>query len=154
MSTLTTFYQLRNLRITDAESLRDTCWPTASLDAVHEMLERVLKMMEQGRGLGVVATVNDCAIGTVQLTKWPQVAEISDLIVTENLRKRGIGTALIRHLIEQSRSWHMPAVEIGSALSNTGALALYQRLGFVEDRRLELNLGHGPEMVIYLKMAL
>ncbi len=118
------------------------------------MLERVLKMAEQGRAIGLVATVNDCAIGYAQLTKWPQVAEISDLIITENLRNRGIGSAMIKYLIEEAGRWNMPAVEIGSALSNTGALTLYKRLGFIENRRLELNLEHGLETVVYLKMPL
>jgi ribosomal protein S18 acetylase RimI-like enzyme len=142
------------VQLGDAEALQETCWMGASLDAIREMLERVLKMTEQGRAVGLVATLNDCAIGYAQLTRWPQVAEISDLIITENLRKRGIGSAMIRHLITVARTWQMPAVEIGSALNNPGALALYQRLGFVEDRRLELNLGHGPETVIYLKIPL
>jgi ribosomal protein S18 acetylase RimI-like enzyme len=154
LSTFTTFYQLRPLALTDADALRTTCWIGAPLDVIEEMLKRVIEMMEQGRALGLVATVNDCAIGYGQLTRWPRVAEISDLTITENLRNRGIGTAMIHHLIGQARAWGMPAVEIGSAVTNTGALALYRRLGFAEDRRVELNLGAGKITVIYLKMPL
>ena len=45
-------------------------------------------------------------------------------------------------------------VEIGVALSNPRAMALYQRLGFVEDRVINLDLGSGAEPVMYLKIAL
>jgi ribosomal protein S18 acetylase RimI-like enzyme len=45
---------------------------------------------------------------------------------------------------------HASTLEIGAALSNPRALGLYRRLGFVDGRILDLDLGNGPEPVMYL----
>jgi ribosomal protein S18 acetylase RimI-like enzyme len=45
-------------------------------------------------------------------------------------------------------------VEIGAADSNPRALALYRRLGFRDSRRVLLELGSGPELVLYLSKTL
>ncbi len=98
-------------------------------------------MMDQGRALGIVAVCDGDVIAYGQITLWPHTAEISDLIVTELWRSKGIGTLLIHRLIEAARDWQMPLVEIGVALDNPRALALYQRLGFREARRDRSGFG-------------
>jgi ribosomal protein S18 acetylase RimI-like enzyme len=101
-----------------------------------------------------VAQVDGHCIGYAQLTSWPRVAEISDLIVASEYRNHGIGTALIHYLIEHARGWRASRVEIGVAASNPRAYALYKRLGFAEDRVITLDMGNGEEAVSYLAMPL
>jgi ribosomal protein S18 acetylase RimI-like enzyme len=93
-------------------------------------------------------------LGYGQLTIWPRTTEISDLIIAPDYRGSGIGTAIIGGLVDKVRSLHLPHVEIGVALSNPRALALYQRLGFKQDRIINLDIGHGSEPVMYLIMQL
>lgn len=126
----------------------------ASQAAVAEMLQRSLQMMEQGRVAGMVCAVGGVPVAYGQVTRWPRTAEISDLIVSPAHRNQGIGSALIHALTEVARGWGCPQVEIGSACANTRAIALYERLGFRVDRRLNLDLGQGPEPVIYLVQPL
>lgn len=111
----------------------------------------------QGKALGLVAVPDqhdDYPIAYGQITCWPRVAEISDLIVAEAWRGQGIGSALIESLIAAAGHWPVTAVEIGVALSNPRALDLYKRLGFSFGRTLTLDLGHGAEPVLYLNKLL
>lgn len=144
-------YSMRQVSIQDASNLHQMCWPNWSVDSIAELLMRVEKYTQQGRGFGIVAYNTDFGIlGYGQLTVWPRTTEISDLIVSPAYRERGIGTAIICALIDKVRSWGLPQVEIGAALSNPRALLLYRRLGFEEDRTIELDLGNGQEPVMYL----
>ena len=145
-------YQLRRSLPRDAAELQAACWPEWSLDSVRELLVRAEGIASQGRGLGVVACKGHHILGYGQLTRWPRAAEISDLIVTPAYRGNGVGTAIIVYLIDQARAWHIPGVEIGAALANPRAMSLYERLGFVEDRIIDLDLGYGLEPVMYLSM--
>ncbi len=147
-------FQLRPATLRDATDLQQALWPKWSVEAVKELIQRVDGITRRGRGLGIVAVSEYGILGYGQLTVWPRTAEISDLIVTPGCRNNGIGTAIIQHLIEKVRSWHLNDVEIGVAMSNPRALALYRRLGFVDHRVINLDLGRGPEPVIYLVMSL
>ncbi len=147
-------YQLRRSLPRDAAELQAACWPEWPLDSVRELLVRAETIAGHGRGLGVVASKGHQILGYGQLTLWPRAAEISDLIVTPAYRGNGVGTAIILYLIDQARAWHLSCVEIGAALANPRAMALYQRLGFTEDRIIDLDLGSGLEPVMYLSMRL
>ncbi|MBO9309180.1 MAG: GNAT family N-acetyltransferase [Chloroflexi bacterium] len=134
---------------TDAEAVRRACFPQVAPERVHEMLARVAAGK---RSVGVVATLDAQVVGFGQLTLWRRVAEISDLSVTQAQRGRGIGTALLKHLIALGAA-QRPVIEIGVAQRNVRALALYQRLGFRHDRTLLLDLGQGVEPVLYLTLS-
>jgi ribosomal protein S18 acetylase RimI-like enzyme len=147
-------YQLRPVTSKDAEVLQQSCWPNWSFEAVQTLLQRVEGIERRKRGIGIVAYAGEIVLGYGQLTLWPRTAEISDLIVAPTYRSRGIGSAIINHLIEKARVWCLPQVEIGVALANPRAMTLYQRLGFQQDRIITLDLGSGPAPVMYLTMAL
>ena len=147
-------YQLRKVTIRDAADLHDSCWPDKSSAAVRELIERAEGIARRKRGQGIIATIDGKPIAYAQLTLWPRVSEISDLVVTADLRGQGIGTALICELIVLARTYAVSTVEIGVAMSNPRAYALYRRLGFQTDRIINLDLGSGPEPVMYLMMPL
>jgi ribosomal protein S18 acetylase RimI-like enzyme len=56
---------------------------------------------------------------------------IARLFVAPTAFRRGIGTALVRHALEQAGDRR---VRVGTAARNAPALALYERLGFRRDR--------------------
>jgi len=146
---------IRPVRLTDVEELHRVCWQDRSQSAVHRLIARTQQFAVQGRGLGVVvmtAPGSDKLLGYGQLTAWPRCGEISDLYVDDRYRSRGIGTAMIQYLVRTSRQMLLPAVEIGVALSNPRALALYRRLGFTDDRTVQVDLGSGTESVRYLML--
>lgn len=148
-------WRLRPADLTDALALQNDCLHHASLDRVRLLLQNVQRNARHNRGLGLV--VEDAAghlIGFGQLTLWARTAEISDLIVSETWRSQGIGSALITRLMEAARSRAKNRIEIGVALRNTRALALYRRLGFQEDRTLDLDIGDGLEPILFLRLDL
>lgn len=147
-SPLPTF--VRPIRLNDAPDLQVTCWPQRSLDSITEMLRRAEKLAFSRRGLGVVAERAGHAGAFGLLTLWPRTAEISDLIVHEQWREQGVGSQIIGYLGNAARKLNAQTLEIGVALSNPRALALYHRLGFVDHHTIELDLGSGPEKVLYL----
>ena len=55
---------------------------------------------------------------------------IEDVIVDQNMRKRGIGEALMRHAIEVARQAGAEAVALTSNPGREAANRLYQSLGF------------------------
>jgi ribosomal protein S18 acetylase RimI-like enzyme len=145
-------FEVRRVSPDDAAQLQESCWANWPVEVVSEALERVEILAQQGRGFAVVACQRERILGYGQMTVWPRAAEISDLIVAPPYRDNGIGTALIGYLVDKVRTWHLPHVEIGAALSNPRALALYRRLGFKDARTIELDLGSGPETVVYLNL--
>lgn len=155
MAAQTEHFTIRPVQVSDAASLQQTCWTDRSPDMVALLLERTDKLARNGRGLGVVAVRSDgTACGFGLLTVWPRLAEISDLIVSAPYRGQGIGTRIIANLTDAARKLGVDTLEIGVALSNPRALALYRSLGFVDHRTIELDLGHGAEPVLYLQKTL
>lgn len=140
---------MRPVRAADLAELCATCWAERGEARAREALERILE-----RGLGLVAldATARCIVGYGQMSRWARCSEISDLYVVEAMRGRGVGTALIQHLVRAAYAQENDCVEIGAALSNPRALALYRRLGFRDAYNLALNLGAGSEPVIYLRL--
>lgn len=145
---------MRPVELNDAVILQHTCWPDRATEDVAEFLRRIQKLRVHKRGIAVVAQHNYTVCGFGLLTVWPRAAEISDLIVTPGLRDQGIGSTIIAYLTDIAHDLHVSVLEIGVALSNPRALALYRRLGFSDRRTVQLDLGAGPEPVLYLEKTL
>jgi ribosomal protein S18 acetylase RimI-like enzyme len=145
---------IRPVQLSDAGHLQQMCWPDRSLDSISELLARAERLVQARRGMGVVGLYDNAACAYGMLTLWPRTAEISDLIVNACYRSQGIGSQIIAYLTEAARSFHIQVLEIGVALSNPRALALYRRLGFADHHTVNIDLGHGLEPVLYLYKAL
>ena len=80
----------------------------------------------------------ECQIGTVQLVRNHHDSDLSNITsiylqaldVREAYRGRGVGTALIRALESQARSFGYSRVTLMVDPDNMPALALYKKLGF------------------------
>lgn len=144
---------IRPVRLTDVAELQRDCWPDRSFDSVYRFVSRIRYNAGQGRAIGIVVTgEGDTLRGYGQFTLWPRCGEISDLIVAESERGQGIGTAIIQYLVRAAREMSAECVDIGVALSNPRALALYRRLGFRDSHTQKLDLGQGNETVLYLRL--
>jgi ribosomal protein S18 acetylase RimI-like enzyme len=146
--------KIRPVTLEDSIALRADCWSHRSQTGANERLKRILDMTEQSRGLGIVIEEEGKILAYGQIMHWRNSAEISDLIVSETQRGKGIGTALIQYLIRAMSQAPIEQIEIGAASSNPRALALYRRLGFVDSHKRVLNLGSGNEEIIYLRLKL
>lgn len=147
---------LRPVLLTDAPALGADCWPERAPAVIAQLITRAQQNARQGRGLGVVALTQEsgavCGFG--QMLLWPTCAEISDLVVAPAQRRKGYGTALVQYMSRAAREMHAPCIEIGAAVANAGAVALYRRLGFLDSHTLTLNLNGTHEPVLFLRLPL
>ena len=154
-----TQFEIRLVEPSDAKLLHQYLWKDRNIVAIREFIQRVLKFEDQGRGIGIVVTDNslssdDLIIAYGQVTQWVKCAEISDLIVHPQYRGQGIGRAIIQYLTHHILVNKINCIELGVAMSNPRALALYRRLGFKDSYTLQLDLGQGTEAVLYLAIDL
>ena len=73
-------------------------------------------------------------------------------MVAEPLRGQGVGTALIQTLIKRARNHSASAFEIGVAIDNLRAAALYRRLGFEDSHTVMMDLERGKEKILFLRL--
>ena len=145
--------ELRPVQWADVEALRVHCWPERSVVQVQRLVSRAIRLEQHAYGHGLVAIQAGSIAGYGQFTHWPRAAEISDLIVCAERRSQGIGTALIQTLVRHARAHAAARIEIGVALNNPRALALYRRLGFVDQRTVHLDLNGVRTPVLYLELV-
>jgi ribosomal protein S18 acetylase RimI-like enzyme len=145
---------LRSVENQDAAALHAALWPGKTRRAVDRRVQSVVIRRRRGLAWGIVAEIGGQIVGYGQVSQWGHGSEISNLIVAEGWRGRGIGTAIIERLLTIAREHGFPDVEIGAALSNPRALALYRSLGFKDRRQVLMRIDGEPEPVIYLGMRL
>lgn len=108
-----------------------------------EMFGRALKI---GDYLCLVAEMNKEVVGFIDMWAFPDVshgaylAQIQNLIVTERMRGKGIGTRLIEETIEVFRKRKYHELHVWTEKKNRDAIRLYKRLGFrTEQLMLEME---------------
>lgn len=147
--------QIRALHPDDLPALLVGCWQDRLPDAAKTTFQHLMAVAATQRDMGFVVVDRPNAILAFgRLTIWLRYAEISDLIVLPERRSQGLGTALIQYLVQVAQSLNLEFVEIGAAVSNTRALALYLRLGFQKALVRYIDLGQGNEAVQYMRLRL
>ena len=63
-------------------------------------------------------------------------ADVMNLAVSPSYRRQGIGQALIKELVEHLRQRGIIALLLEVRVSNTPAIALYEKLGFIRTAEL------------------
>ena len=148
-------WRLRPVTPDDAAALKAAPLNSRPLDAIRSLLWHTEHASRQKRGYGVVAILDSgTPVGFGQITLWGHTAEISDLAVCDTWRHKGIGRALIWHLLRTARQMGAARAEIGVAAWNQRAMRLYVRLGFRYHHTRQLILEDKPEPVYYLALAL
>lgn len=59
--------------------------------------------------------------------------EIKNIATVPQMRRQGMASALIKHVIAQAREKGLHAVEIGTGETSHDQIRLYEKLGFVRD---------------------
>ncbi|MBZ0283270.1 MAG: GNAT family N-acetyltransferase [Anaerolineae bacterium] len=146
---------IRPARLSDVDGLHTYCWPARAFNSIYDLVLRAERSAADQRGLAVVIAGKDNIIrGYGQVMAWPTCGEISDIVVAEACRGQGYGTAIIQTLARAAQRIGINEVEIGAAMSNPRAVALYRRLGFEDSHTMMLNLGKGKEKVLFLRLVL
>lgn len=81
----------------------------------------------------LVALVEGQIAGSAGLTNLCNEGNIDNVVVAESYRGRGIATALLQELISQGESQGIEAFTLEVRVSNTVAIHVYEKLGFVSE---------------------
>ncbi len=127
------------------------------LEAIHPLLEELVPaqsarsraawseaLTKEGYAAWI-AEVGSTPAGFVDLVVFHDVAHdakiglISNLVVDARFRGRGLGASLLAEAIQHCRREGAAEVHVWTDFENTGAIGLYERLGFVR-RALLLEL--------------
>jgi ribosomal protein S18 acetylase RimI-like enzyme len=68
---------------------------------------------------------------TVSTAEGGKAALFEDLVVAPEHRKRGIGEALLKHVVSQARAEGVVRITLLTDMQNERAQAMYRRVGFV-----------------------
>ncbi|APA04212.1 MULTISPECIES: GNAT family N-acetyltransferase [Bacillus] len=83
------------------------------------------------RGECYTAWTSDELAGVFVLLKTrPKTVEIVNIAVKESMHNNGIGRKLIEEAVNKAKQMGAATIEIGTANSSIGQLALYQKCGF------------------------
>lgn len=104
--------------------------------------DRIAEELRRGVHWAVVETTEP--IGYLSHERDPAGAvHLHKLYLDRALQGRGIGQAMLRHVIERARHGGATHVELRVNRSNTRALAAYARAGFRIERSLVADIGGG-----------
>lgn len=96
----------------------------------------------------VAVTPQGTVAGYLCLKQIFDEGEILDVAVKASLRNHGIGQILVEHALEMSRELGATVVSLEVRVGNSGAVALYRRLGFREVGRRKGYYENGDDALL------
>lgn len=99
-----------------------------------------------GDGLFFVVELHRQLVGTVMAGYDGHRGWIYSLAVRAAHRRKGIGTALVRHAEQQLGRLGCPKVNLQVRAENASVVAFYESLGFVVERRISLGKPLNPRL--------
>jgi ribosomal protein S18 acetylase RimI-like enzyme len=86
-----------------------------------------LFVAREGRRVVAMASL----LYTISTAEGGKAALFEDLVVNPEERNRGIGEALLKHVVEQARGEGIKRITLLTDMQNERAQAMYRRVGFV-----------------------
>jgi len=110
--------------------------------SVGDRREMFVKALENKDYLCLVAEIDGEVVGFIDMWAFPDVshgaylAQIQNVVVTEKMRGKGVGTRLVEEMIGffKKRKYH--ELHVWTEKENRGAVQLYKRLGFRKEQLL------------------
>ncbi|KAJ3300381.1 N-alpha-acetyltransferase 30 [Borealophlyctis nickersoniae] len=96
---------------------------------IHNWPKLCLLAKDKDRCIGVI-------VGKLDLHNEEMRGYIAMLAVAKDYRKRRIGSSLVRRVLRLMKEQGADGVVLETEHTNTGAISLYENLGFVKDKRL------------------
>lgn len=157
---------MRQARPSDAHAvaqlLRQAAQTGFALQSAEEIDEvEIARDLAEGLGLRIVTERGDQLSGYLTIvpghTRVLSRTGDLQLIVDQQMRGKGIGAELMRHAIAWADGGALDRIEIFVRATNTRALSLYERFGFVQEgvlrRRIRRDAGVRIDDVILARLS-
>ena len=134
--------RIRKASMNDAVTLRTYCFPSDTLEEVEKQLKQDIERMERGEIYRLVAEVNGCAIGNIQLEfdrRNRKVAQIHKLIVTGPFRGSAVADRLLDTISEIAKQSGVEILQIAASRSDGKIIEKYKNWGFAEKEDIVLE---------------
>jgi ribosomal protein S18 acetylase RimI-like enzyme len=141
----------REATIEDAETIHSLACELAGIvgdssPRFEDVRARLVELLEEPRARVLVAESGDGAVvGVVSLWIKPDLAhgdtavEVPMLVVTEGLRRAGVGRALMEEVRRLAAENAANLIELVATTQNVAAREFYRTLGFVETNHITLE---------------
>jgi len=124
------------MKVQESESQLDVAFQTVRLPrrmpvAYPRNLEQLVEDWHRSEGF-LVAEVDEEVVGYLDLVAnaWQQVGWVANMAVERAHRRKGVGTALMRHARHWARAQGLRLLQAEATTKNYPALAFYRKLGF------------------------
>lgn len=113
---------------------------TPDLAHIKDLYRDMLRNPRQYKNM--VACVDGVVVGLISVMYYFSflckggTALINELVVSRAYRGSGVGTALVRAVIDISKRDSVDQIEVGTEIENQSAASLYRKLGFTMEYRL------------------
>lgn len=95
-------------------------------------LQSIQSELTNPLSLWIVALFGDQVVGYVGSQTVLDEADMMNLAVSSDFRRRGIGEALIRELVENLKAKGARSLTLEVRASNDSAISLYDKMGFIQ----------------------
>jgi GNAT superfamily N-acetyltransferase len=140
--------------------LAQVIWPETYADILSaEQIDYMMKLFYSPAALAkqmkkhsfLVAELDEEAVGfaSYSVTQQPGIYRLHKLYVQPGMKGRGIGSALIRFILEALEPVHITALELNVNRYNSARL-FYEKLGFKVVREEDIDIGNGYLMNDYV----
>jgi RimJ/RimL family protein N-acetyltransferase len=100
-----------------------------------DWLSRLLALLERGKTFFLVAEVDGGVIASSDInrqTGYQKHVGVVGIVIKRGFRELGIGTTMMRVLIEQAEKMDMKVLTLTAFASNKRAIHVYEKVGFVQ----------------------
>ena len=144
-------YRVRRMLPADAFSVQQLLQSTR--EASHWSEDVIRNSLRSGGGIAFVCEKNKAMVACVFGTTVADEAEILNLAVHPEERRKGIASSLVRHLLLRWQQLEVQRIFLEVRESNARALRLYVQLGFKQAGRRKKYYSNPDEDALILELA-